>query len=589
MKKQKKTYYSLLSFRAFAVQHKGAVAVTFIAFLISNLALSGVPLLIGGLVQAAATPHANDTIMLYVWLLIIASSGHDILWRIGELLHRRLINPLSFAYETMLFRHIITKPYPYFVDKFSGKISSYITTISAEFRGLFADIFYAYTGQIIAIVSMAIILATINWQTFALFALGIAGMFAVGRHTLKQSSRYEAISADIQSTKNGHIIDSIANFASVKSFQKELSELKTLKKSQATALKASQDSYWRGIVFWASMSFFVRHLIWPLTILLNVHFFFSGQINLGQLATVLSTILLFSSTVWDIVWQLSQLNLRFARAEEAHRYLFGDIVFGGSKEANLPKPKLLPFKRSLALNNLTFAYPDKPDSPVLKNIDLAIQKGEKIGIVGRSGSGKTTLVKLLLDYYKLEADALKIDGQSVSPKELTSSIAYVPQDTSLFHRSIADNIAYAANTEVTKATVSAAAVKAHADEFIRELDGGYDALVGERGVKLSGGQRQRIAIARAIVKDSPILILDEATSALDSESELLIQDALWDLMKDRTAIVIAHRLSTIQKMDRIVVLDKGSIVEQGTHSDLLSKKGIYAKLWEHQSGGFIEE
>lgn len=589
MKKQKKTYYSLLSFRAFAVQHKGAVAVTFIAFLISNLALSGVPLLIGGLVQAAATPHANDTIMLYVWLLIIASSGHDILWRIGELLHRRLINPLSFAYETMLFRHIITKPYPYFVDKFSGKISSYITTISAEFRGLFADIFYAYTGQIIAIVSMAIILATINWQTFALFALGIAGMFAVGRHTLKQSSRYEAISADIQSTKNGHIIDSIANFASVKSFQKELSELKTLKKSQATALKASQDSYWRGIVFWASMSFFVRHLIWPLTILLNVHFFFSGQINLGQLATVLSTILLFSSTVWDIVWQLSQLNLRFARAEEAHRYLFGDIVFDGLKEANLPKPKLIPFKQSLTLNNLTFAYPDKPDSPVLKNIDLTIQKGEKIGIVGRSGSGKTTLVKLLLDYYKLEADALKIDGQSVSPKELTSSIAYVPQDTSLFHRSIADNIAYAANTEVTKATVSAAAVKAHADEFIRELDGGYDALVGERGVKLSGGQRQRIAIARAIVKDSPILILDEATSALDSESELLIQDALWDLMKDRTAIVIAHRLSTIQKMDRIVVLDKGSIVEQGTHSDLLSKKGIYAKLWEHQSGGFIEE
>lgn len=589
MKKQKKTYYSLRSFRAFAMRHKGAVAITFIAFLISNLALSGVPLLIGGLVQAAATPHANDTIMLYVWLLIIASSSHDILWRIGELLHRRLINPLSFAYETMLFRHIITKPYPYFVDKFSGKISSYITTISAEFRGLFADIFYAYTSQIITIVSMAIILATINWQTFALFALGITGMFAVGRRTLKQSSKYEAISADIQSTKNGHIIDSIANFASVKSFQKELSELKTLKKSQATALKASQDSYWRGIVFWASMSFFVRHLIWPLTILLNVHFFFSGQINLGQLATVLSTILLFSSTVWDIVWQLSQLNLRFARAEEAHRYLFGDIVFDGLKEANLPKPKLIPFKQSLTLNNLTFAYPDKPDSPVLKNIDLTIQKGEKIGIVGRSGSGKTTLVKLLLDYYELDADALKIDGQPVSPKELTSSIAYVPQDTSLFHRSIADNIAYAANTEVTKDAVSAAAVKAHADEFIRELDGGYDALVGERGVKLSGGQRQRIAIARAIVKDSPILILDEATSALDSESELLIQDALWDLMKDRTAIVIAHRLSTIQKMDRIVVLDKGSIVEQGTHSDLLSKKGIYAKLWEHQSGGFIEE
>ena len=588
MKKQTTTY-ALRSFVAFAKHHKGAVAITFAAFLVSNIALSGIPLLIGGLVQAAATPNSNDTIMLYVWLLIIASSGHDILWRSGELLHRRFINPLSFAYETQLFRHIITKPYPYFVDKFSGKISSYITTISAEFRGIAGDIFYAYTGQLIGIVSMAIILATINWQTFALFIFGIVAMLAVGRHTLKQSSKYEAISADAQSTKNGHIIDSIANFASVKSFQKEFSELKAVKKSQAVSLKAAQDSYLRGIVFWASMSFFVRHLIWPLTILLNVHFFLSGQLSLGQLATVISTILLFSSTIWDIIWQLSQLSLRFARAEEAHRYLFGDVVFDSMPEVPLIESTIVPFQESLSINDLTFAYPDKPDTAVLKNITLNIKKGEKIGIVGRSGSGKTTLVKLLLDYYELDEGVLRIDGNATSPSQLTGSIAYVPQDTSLFHRSIADNIAYAANKEVERNMVIAAAKKAHADEFINEIQGNYDALVGERGVKLSGGQRQRIAIARAIMKDSPILILDEATSALDSESELLIQDALWDLMKDRTAIVIAHRLSTIQKMNRIVVLDKGVVVEEGTHQALLSKQGIYAKLWAHQSGGFIEE
>ncbi len=588
MEKQSNTYYSLRSFLAFAGHHKAAMTITFIAFLFSCLALSFVPLLIGGLVQAAATPNSNDTIMFYIWLLVVASSGHDILWRIGELLHRRLVNPLSFTYETMLFQHIIAKPYPYFVDKFSGKISSYITTISAEFRGIFADAFYSYITQVVGIVTMAIILATVNWQTFTIFVLGIVGMFAVGRHTLKQSSKYEAISADVQSTKNGHIIDSIANFASVKSFQRELSELKTLKKTQAKSLKAAQDSYWKGIVFWASMSFFVRHLIWPITLLLNAQLFFAGQLSLGQFATLLSTILLFSSTVWDVIWHLSQLNLRFARAEEAHRYLFGNIVFGESQEPKA-RAKLLPFHHSLSLNNLTFAYPDKPDTAVLKNITLDIKKGEKIGVVGRSGGGKTTLVKLLLDYYELENDAIRVDGKAISPKELTSSIAYVPQDTSLFHRSIADNIAYATNDEVARDVIVAAAKKAHADDFIREIDGEYDALVGERGVKLSGGQRQRIAIARAILKDSPILILDEATSALDSESELLIQEALWELMKDRTAIVIAHRLSTIQKMDRIIVLDRGEIAEEGTHAELLANDHIYASLWKHQSGGFIEE
>ena len=586
--KQKRTYYSLRSFAAFTMQHKSAVFWTFLVFLVSSAAISIVPLLIGQLVQSAATPGSNDTIMLYIWLLIAASSGHDLLWRAGELLHRRYINPLSFTYETMLFQRIIDKPYPYFVDKFSGKISSYITTITTELRTLLFSLFYAYIPQVISIVSMALIFATVNWQTFAIFVVGVACMFFTGRRTLRESGKAESISADVQSTKNGHIIDSIANFPSVKSFQKELGELRTLQKSQAAALKAAQHSYWKGIMFWASMSLFIRHLIWPAALLLNIYLFFNGQITIGQLTTLLSTILLFASTVWDIIWQLSQVNLQFARAEEAHRYLFGETTFVPtiSKEARTPE---LTFKTSITFNNLSFAYPDKPDVPVLKDISLSIAKGEKIGIVGRSGGGKTTLVKLLLDYYELDKDMLQVDGRPASPKQLASSIAYVPQDTSLFHRSVADNISYAAKDKIPRETIIAAAKKAHAHEFIMKIDGGYDALVGERGVKLSGGQRQRIAIARAIIKNAPILILDEATSALDSENEQYIQKALWELMKDRTALVIAHRLSTIQKMDRIIVLDNGNIAEQGTHKELLANKGVYASLWSHQSGGFIEE
>ena len=215
--------------------------------------------------------------------------------------------------------------------------------------------------------------------------------------------------------------------------------------------------------------------------------------------------------------------------------------------------------------------------------------GTKLGLVGRSGGGKTTITRLLLRFKDVERGQILVGGQSiadVSQSSLREVIAYVPQDPAMFHRTIADNIRFA-RPEATDEDVRRAAALAHAAEFVESLPDGYDTLVGERGIKLSGGQRQRIAIARAILKDAPILILDEATSSLDSESEALIQDALWTLMAGRTAIVIAHRLSTVRRMDSLVVLDGGRIVEQGSHENLLALGGIYASLWSHQSGGFL--
>ncbi len=262
-------------------------------------------------------------------------------------------------------------------------------------------------------------------------------------------------------------------------------------------------------------------------------------------------------------------------------------------DAIVDKPNAVPFtmqKATIDFSDVSYRYSDGNED-VLKNLNLSIPAGQKIGLVGHSGAGKTTITQLLLRFADVTDGSIKISGQDirdVTQTSLRNHIAYVPQEPMLFHRSLRENIAYG-KPDATDADVRAAAEKAHAAEFIDKLADGFDTTVGERGVKLSGGQRQRIAIARAILKDAPILVLDEATSALDSESEKLIQASLETLMKGRTSIVIAHRLSTIAKLDRIVVLENGRIIEDGSHAELLKHGGVYAKLWNHQSGGFIEE
>jgi ATP-binding cassette subfamily B multidrug efflux pump len=251
-------------------------------------------------------------------------------------------------------------------------------------------------------------------------------------------------------------------------------------------------------------------------------------------------------------------------------------------------------KGEIRFEDLSFGY--GRESGVLHDLDLVIRPGERVGLVGPSGAGKSTLVNLLLRFFDPEEGRILIDGQDiahVTQESLRAQIAMVTQDTSLLHRSIRDNIRYG-RREASEAEIVAAARRAHADDFIRELEDwhqrtGYDAHVGERGVKLSGGQRQRVALARVILKNAPILILDEATSALDSEAEAAIQEQLEGLMVGKTVIAIAHRLSTIARMDRLIIMDRGRIVEQGTHAALLAKGGVYARLWQRQSGAFLAE
>lgn len=564
------------------------LVLTLVLFTVASAVLAAIPVVIGQLVQVLShSPVDTSNGWILAWVLVCLSVGHDLLWRASELTYRKLLTQLNYDYENVLFGSVIDKPYQYFVDKLTGKIGSYVVMITNEFRNLLAGIFFNFSGQLVTLIAILFILGTLNWQTGLVFLIGIIGMIIVGKYTLAYNMKHEGHSADVASDKNGILYDAIANYASIKAFHTERQEYKTIEHEQAKAFQANQKAFLSGIIFWSSMSLFVRHLIWPIIVLMNVWFFMHGQLSIGGLATLLSTVLMFSNTIWNGVWYISQLGQQLARIDEAHLYLFGETTnIVRESGARIEAPV---FNNKLTIDKLNFSYPDKPDHLVLSDVSLTIKHGEKIGIVGHSGSGKSTLTKLLLDFYQAPKGALLLDGKSVSSKAFARLVSFVPQDTALFHRSIADNIAYGTDHPCSMEDVRHAASQACADEFITTLPDGYDTLIGERGTKLSGGQRQRVAIARAIIQNRPILILDEATSALDSESEVKIQQALDSLWHDKTVIAVAHRLSTLRHMDRIVVMEHGKIIENGSHIELLEQKGVYAKLWAHQSGGFIDE
>ncbi len=385
----------------------------------------------------------------------------------------------------------------------------------------------------------------------------------------------------------GHLADAIVNAHTVKTFaseQRELTSHQSLN-SELTDIRISD---------WVTASRNGNNRIAVLLVMQLVFVYVLVQL-VAKDRTLLDIGIFAFSFITMMSVRLFQINIMIRQIED------GFLNASPMTEILLQEPEIIdrpdakPLKISdgtVQLSEVEFYYADaSKNNQVFTKLSLDIKPGEKIGLVGPSGGGKSTLTRLLLRFEDISSGTIAIDGQNiagVTQESLRQAISYVPQEPLLFHRTIAENIAYS-QPKATPKAIEQAAKKAYAHDFINELSEGYDTIVGERGVKLSGGQRQRIAIARAILKDSPILLLDEATSALDSESEAFIQDALWKLMQKRTALVIAHRLSTVQKMDRIIVLEDGKITEQGSHDQLLGQTGTYAKLWAHQSGGFIED
>jgi ATP-binding cassette subfamily B protein len=354
----------------------------------------------------------------------------------------------------------------------------------------------------------------------------------------------------------------------------------------------------RGGFFFAAWHRAVRNgwIIQGVCALLQMIIFVGGIIAVQHHSISVAIFLLFQIYSFRIIDSLSRSTFIFRQLEAVS----GDAQEMTELMEMSPKVQDKAFaeksrirKGAVELKDVAFQYDDAAagSGDLFKDFSLKIRSGERIGLVGPSGGGKTTITRLLLRFMDIRDGSITIDGQdvrAVKQQDLRRAIAYVPQEPLLFHRSIKENIRYGRPGASDKDVIDAAK-KSFAHNFIKVLPEGYDTFVGERGVKLSGGQRQRIAIARAMLANAPVLVLDEATSALDSESEKVIQKALWELMKGKTAVVIAHRLSTIQRMDRIVVLDEGRIIEEGTHNNLLKRGGLYARLWEHQSGGFIEQ
>lgn len=392
------------------------------------------------------------------------------------------------------------------------------------------------------------------------------------------------LEAEADSHMTGSLADAITNVLSIKIFSAERKEQAHYEKVTADEEIKRRRAWFFGN-FQSTMQACLMAILQIVVVFVAINLWSRGLLSVGTI--VLLQLYMFN--LFDILWNLGRSLTKAIKALTDMKEVVD--IFDLAIDIEDPRRPLRAEtkKGEVVFTDVSFVYPG--GVTVFQHLNLTIAPGERIGLVGHSGAGKSTVTKLLLRFLDVTGGAIMIDGQNIrdlTQHDVRSIISYVPQESMLFHRSIRENIAYGRPGASLK-EIKEVAQKAYADEFIIRLPKGYDTLVGERGVKLSGGERQRVAIARAMLKNAPILVLDEATSSLDSVSEGYIQDAFTELMKGKTTIVIAHRLSTIQKMDRIVVLENGTIVEMGTHTDLLAKNGVYATMWSHQSGGFIEE
>ncbi|VEJ22137.1 ABC transporter ATP-binding protein [Neisseria animaloris] len=477
----------------------------------------------------------------------------------------------------------------FYQDEFAGRVSAKVMQTALAVRDTVMTLADMVVYVLVYFISSGVILAAFDGWLLLPFVCWIIAFGTVMRVLIPKLAKTAQRQADARSLMTGRITDAYSNITTVKLFSHGAREAGYAKQSMQEFM-VTVHAQMRLATLLSTCNFIVNTSLTLSTTALGIWLWQNGQVGVGAIATATAMALRVNGLSQYIMWESARLFENIGTVNDG-------MVTLSKPQTILDKPAALPLKvehGDIRFEHVDFSY--EAGKPLLNGFNLHIKPGEKVGLIGRSGAGKSTIVNLLLRFYEPQSGAITIDGQSINDitqESLRAQIGLVTQDTSLLHRSVRDNIVYG-RPDATEEEMYQAAEKAEATDFIPNLSDakgrrGYDAHVGERGVKLSGGQRQRIAIARVMLKDAPILLLDEATSALDSEVEAAIQESLDKMMENKTVIAIAHRLSTIAAMDRLIVLDKGRIVEEGSHAELLEKNGLYAKLWAHQSGGFLAD
>ena len=539
--------------------------------------------------RATFVEQESSTLILMGIVVVVLIPGFILLRSLFS--RQSLLGNYPMRIRWQAHRYLLGQSLSFFHNEFAGRVATKVMQTALSVRETVMKLLdlMVYIG--VYFISMVVLIFTADWRLALPLVVWLGvyiGILRVLVPKLKQVSQYQA---DARSLMTGRIVDSYTNISTVKLFSHSQREASYAQESMDKFLHTVYPQMRLVTILEFCVELSNALLIFSVGAL-SVYLWLQQIVTPGEIALAVSLCLRLNGMSHWVMWEVASLFENLGTVQDGINTLAQPIAVKNVDKA----PALSVSGGQIHFKNMSFSYPGANNQPVpvFKNLDLNIKPGEKVGLVGRSGAGKSTLVNLLLRFYDTTDGQIFIDGQDISQvdqESLRAQISMVTQDTSLMHRSVRDNIIYGRN-DADDAAMIKAAEQAEAFEFIQQLsdkDGrtGFDAQVGERGVKLSGGQRQRIAIARVLLKDAPVLILDEATSALDSEVESAIQECLNKVMENKTVLAIAHRLSTIAQMDRLLVLDNGEIVEQGTHQELLEKGGIYAKLWAHQTGGFL--
>jgi ATP-binding cassette subfamily B multidrug efflux pump len=520
-------------------------------------------------------------------IILVISPGLDLVRQM--LTQQTVMGNYPMRIRWQVHRYLLKQSMTFYQDEFAGRIATKLMQTALAVRDCIIKLFEVLNYVSIYFVSVLVLVGSADWRLMLPLFAWLIGYVWLLRYFIPRLGKVGEEQADARSTMTGRIADSYANIQTVKLFSHARREATYAR----DAMSGFMDTVYRSMRLVTTLFVLLGLLNAALLVGVSavaIWLWLESLVSVGAVAVAIGVVLrMWGMSHW-VMWEMSSLFENIGTVQDG----INSISLPRLVEDKPDAKDITVTEGNIVFDRVGFHY--GKGKGVIDNLSIQVRPGEKVGIVGRSGAGKSTLVNLLLRFYDLESGRILIDGQDISAVKqdtLRANIGMVTQDTSLLHRSVRENVLYG-RPDATEAMVVEAARKAEALDFIAALSDpkgrrGFDAHVGERGVKLSGGQRQRIAIARVMLKDAPILILDEATSALDSEVEAAIQENLYRLMEGKTVIAIAHRLSTIAAMDRLIVMDKGSVIEDGTHDELIARQGLYAQLWQRQSGGFLPD